>query len=157
MEKMTEKDMAFVKRFSEFVNGEMCSPYRVGKALAEDHRYLIGQKAEVMFAFLEELGRCWEAGYYDERDAWACHLAFEAMEHLVQTTTVIYLQLSLEALAQRLGDLRHRGVVLRKGQSLEELYEERVPLYRQYAHITIDCEKKDISGIVEEIAAILLH
>ncbi len=81
----------------------------------------------------------------------------EAMEHLVQTTTVIYLQLSLEALAQRLGDLRKRGVVLRKGQSLEELYEERVPLYRQYAHITIDCEKKDISGIVEEIAAILLH
>ncbi len=81
----------------------------------------------------------------------------EAMEHFVQTTTVIYLQLSLEALAQRLGDLRKRGVVLRKGQSLEELYEERVPLYRQYAHITIDCEKKDISGIVEEIAAILLH
>lgn len=81
----------------------------------------------------------------------------EAIEHLVQTTTVIYLQLSLEALAQRLGDLRKRGVVLRKGQSLEELYEERVPLYRQYAHITIDCEKKDISGIVEEIAAILLH
>ena len=81
----------------------------------------------------------------------------EAMEHLVQTTTVIYLQLSLEALAQRLGDLRKRGVVLRKGQSLEELYEERVPLYRQYAHITIDCEKKDISGIIEEIAAILLH
>lgn len=81
----------------------------------------------------------------------------EAMEHLVQTTTVIYLQLSLEALAQRLGDLRKRCVVLRKGQSLEELYEERVPLYRQYAHITIDCEKKDISGIVEEIAAILLH
>ena len=84
MEKMTEKDKAFVKRFSEFVNGEMCSPYRVGKALAEDHRYLIGQKAEVMFAFLEELGRCWEAGYYDERDAWACHLAFEAIEHLVK-------------------------------------------------------------------------
>ena len=84
MEKMTEKDKAFVKRFSEFVNGEMCSPYRVGKALAEDHRYLIGQKAEVMFAFLEELGRCWEAGYYDERDAWACHLAFEAVEHLVK-------------------------------------------------------------------------
>ena len=81
----------------------------------------------------------------------------EAMEHLVQTTTVIYLQLSLEALAQRLGDLRKKGVVLRKGQSLEELYEERVPLYRQYAHITIDCEKKDISGIIEEIAAILLH
>ena len=81
----------------------------------------------------------------------------EAMEHLVQTTTVIYLQLSLEALALRLGDLRKRGVVLRKGQSLEELYEERVPLYRQYAHITIDCEKKDISGIIEEIAAILLH
>ena len=81
----------------------------------------------------------------------------EAMEHLVQTTTVIYLQLRLEALAQRLGDLRKRGVVLRKGQSLEELYEERVPLYRQYAHITIDCEKKDISGIIEEIAAILLH
>lgn len=79
----------------------------------------------------------------------------EAMEHFGQSTRVIYLKLSLEALMQRLGDLKEREVALKEGQSLKELYEERVPLYEQYARITIDCEEKDIREIVEEIAAIL--
>lgn len=75
----------------------------------------------------------------------------KAMEHLGRIGIIVYLQLSCEEIAGRLGDLNERGVTLREGQTLEMLYEERVPLYEQYAHITIDCEHLSIREIVEEI------
>ena len=76
----------------------------------------------------------------------------EAMEHLKEIGLVVYLKLSLESIADRLGDLQQRGVALKEGWGLKELYEERVPLYEKYADLTIDCEEKSIRQITEEIA-----
>ncbi len=76
----------------------------------------------------------------------------EAMAHLQEIGTVVYLQLSYESVQERLGDLNKRGVTLKQGQTLRVLYEERIPLYEQYAHIILNCEKKEIRDIVEEIA-----
>ena len=49
----------------------------------------------------------------------------KAMEHLKEIGSVVYLQLSYEAVAERLGDLQERGVALKEGQTLRDLYEER--------------------------------
>ena len=76
----------------------------------------------------------------------------EAMEHLKEIGLVVYLKLSLESIADRLGDLKKRGVALKDGWGLKELYEERVPLYEKYADVIIDCEEKAIREITEEIA-----
>ena len=77
----------------------------------------------------------------------------EAMEHLKEIGLVVYLKLSLESIADRLGDLKQRGVALKEGWGLKELYEERVPLYEKYADLVIDCENKSIRHITEEIAS----
>ncbi len=61
----------------------------------------------------------------------------EAMEHLKEIGTVVYLETSYEILSQRLGNMKDRGVVLKKGQTLEGLFQERVPLYEKYADLTI--------------------
>ena len=53
----------------------------------------------------------------------------EAMEHLREISTVVYLRLSWESLMERLGDLHERGVVLKPGQTLKELMDIRGPLY----------------------------
>ncbi len=74
-----------------------------------------------------------------------------AMEHFKKLGTVVYLKLSCEEIMKRLGDLCERGVTLREGQSLSDLYRERVPLYEKYADIAIDCERLSIREIVEEI------
>lgn len=76
----------------------------------------------------------------------------EAMEHLRRNGTVVYLKLSCEELKLRLGDLNERGVTLRPGQNLEELYEERCPLYEKYAHLTVECGEKMLREIAAEIA-----
>lgn len=75
-----------------------------------------------------------------------------AMEHLREIGTVVYLQLPYEEVADRLGDLNARGVTLQPGQDLKDLYEERVPLYEKYAHITVECSNKMLREIVAEIA-----
>lgn len=62
----------------------------------------------------------------------------EAMEHLKEISTVVYLKLSYEDVKERLGDLVDRGVVLKDGMTLLDLYHERVPYYEKYADITVD-------------------
>ena len=62
----------------------------------------------------------------------------EGLEHLRDISTVVYLKLDYEELAQRLGNLTARGVVLKDGQTLLDLYKERTPLYKKYAHVVIN-------------------
>ncbi|SDI82508.1 shikimate kinase [Pseudobutyrivibrio sp. 49] len=62
----------------------------------------------------------------------------EAMAHLKEIGTVVYLKLDYETLDSRLGSLKGRGVVLKDGQNLKSLYEERVPLYEKYADVIVD-------------------
>ncbi len=76
-----------------------------------------------------------------------------AMRHLKEIGSVVYLKLSCVAIEERLGDLNERGVTLREGQTLRDLFWERTPLYEKYADIIIDCEGKNIREIVAETDA----
>ena len=79
----------------------------------------------------------------------------EAMEHLKSIGTVVYLKLSLQALSKRLGNLKGSGVLLRDGQTLADLYDERTPLYEKYADIVVDEEGKDLEASLESLLEIL--
>lgn len=75
----------------------------------------------------------------------------EAMEHLKNIGRIVYLQLSYEALEKRLGNLKGRGVVLRDGQTLKDIYEERSMLYKKYADIIVNEEDLDIEKTLQKI------
>ena len=75
----------------------------------------------------------------------------EAMEHFSQIATIIYLELDYPVLARRLGNLKKRGVVLRKGQTLKDIYLERIPLYEKYADIIVNEKKCSIEQTVQNI------
>lgn len=64
----------------------------------------------------------------------------DAMRHLGEMGEVLYLKVGVEALQSRLSDMMSRGVALREGQSLRELYDERRSLYEGYADYVIDEE-----------------
>lgn len=74
----------------------------------------------------------------------------KAMEHLREIGTVVYLRLSYQAVNARLRDIKGRGVVLRDGQTLKDLYEERTVLYEKYAHITVDEDGLDVEETLEK-------
>ena len=75
------------------------------------------------------------------------------MRHLKSTGITVYLQLSLPDLLPRLDNLDIRGVVMRAGQTLSDLYRERVPLYERYTDLTIPCGGDDHEAIVAHIVA----
>ena len=73
----------------------------------------------------------------------------EAMEHLKEFPSVVYLKCPYERLTRRLGDLKGRGVVLRDGQTLRSIYDERCALYEKYADITVDEGRHGIEKTLE--------
>lgn len=79
----------------------------------------------------------------------------EAMDHYKNIGKVVYLKVSMDVLTKRLSDVKQRGVVMREGQSLVSLYNERTPLYEKYADITIDEGHKTMEEVVADLLAAL--
>ena len=75
----------------------------------------------------------------------------EAMQQLREIGTVVYLKVSYDILEKRLHDIKGRGVVLKDGQDLRGLYEERVPLYEKYADITVCEDNLNVEQTIEKI------
>ena len=63
-----------------------------------------------------------------------------AMRALAKKGTIVYLKLSYEEIESRLGDLKERGVALKDGFTLRDLYNERTPLYEKYAQVTVELD-----------------
>lgn len=76
----------------------------------------------------------------------------EAMEHYKSIGTVVYLKADFESINRRLSNLEGRGVVLKEGQTLKDLYNERCVLYEKYADITVDEKKMNLADTAKAIA-----
>lgn len=79
----------------------------------------------------------------------------KAMEHLKEISEVVYLKMSYEEMEKRIGNVVDRGVALKPGFTLRDLYNERVPYYEKYADIVIDEEGKTAGETVDELRRII--
>ena len=77
----------------------------------------------------------------------------KAMTHLLDISTVIFLEVSFEEINRRIHNFGTRGIAKSNDQTFRELYDERQILYRKYAEITIDCNRSDQEEIAMQIAA----
>lgn len=80
-----------------------------------------------------------------------------AMQHLGENGYVVFLKVSEPEIERRLADFAERGVAIKDGMTVRDLYNERMPLYEKYADITVDCEGDGgipavIGKIAEELA-----
>ena len=78
-----------------------------------------------------------------------------AMFHFSTIGTIVYLRATYETIASRVSDLVGRGVAVKSGQTLREIYEERKGLYENFAEYTIDVDNLSIEATAQEIAAIV--
>ena len=74
-----------------------------------------------------------------------------AMMYLKEHGYVYYLALPVEQVEKRLHNIKTRGIAMRPGDSIEDVFRRRRALYEEYADITVDCAGKSIEEIVEEI------
>lgn len=77
----------------------------------------------------------------------------KAMAHLKTLGRVVYLCLTFDEVERRLGDLHARGVAIAPGSTLQDLFNERVPLYEKYADLTVHI--RDGNSVRQSVAVLL--
>lgn len=75
----------------------------------------------------------------------------KAMEHLRENGIIVYIRLSLEEIERRVNNIKTRGIAMKKGKTLADVYGERIPLYEKYADIVVDGDSTTIEEGVELI------
>ena len=80
----------------------------------------------------------------------------KAMAHLKAIGRIVYLKLSYPELESRLSNLEGRGVAIKEGYTLKDLYDERVPLYEKYADVVAELDGKDITGALKTVLEALV-
>ncbi len=75
----------------------------------------------------------------------------KSMEHLKKSGKVIYLHLSYDTMIDRIKNITTRGVVVKEGDSLEDMYNERLPMYQKWADVVINCDNNTVEQTVEKI------
>ncbi len=75
----------------------------------------------------------------------------KAMRALKDGGFAVYLHVSCEEIEKRLRNIKTRGVIIKTGQGIGDIYDERLPLYTKYADAVVDCGGKDIEQSLGEI------
>ena len=131
-----------------FIDGDLLIQEQEGKLLSE----IIAERGNEGFLEIEnQVNRDLQADRSVISPGGSVIYGKEAMEHLKQISTVVYLKVSMDTLLERLGDLKERGVAIAEGQTFEDLYRERTILYEKYADVTVDEEGKNAGMIVDEL------
>ena len=73
-----------------------------------------------------------------------------AMRKLKSGGKAVFLDVPLEEIERRINNITTRGIAMQRGETLESVYNERLPLYKKYADITVK------SGNAEETVAEIL-
>ena len=139
----------------KFIDADLLIQERAGKSLQD----IINEEGLDAFKALEEkvlldinaenavIATGGSAVYYES-----------AMEHLKTTGIVVYIDVPLPDVKNRLSNIKTRGVAMAKGQSLDDLYAARKPLYEKYADVTVTSgNKNDMEETVEDIINAILH
>lgn len=75
----------------------------------------------------------------------------EAMKHFKEIGTVVYLKVPFETINSRISSAKNRGVVLKEGQTLKDLYDERTKLFEKYADCIISEEGIDLEETIDKV------
>ena len=79
----------------------------------------------------------------------------ESMKHLKQNGVIVFIDTPVELLEKRLSNITTRGIAADKGETVTEIYGERLPLYKKYADITLDASDGNIEQSVERLIEML--
>ena len=138
----------------KFVDGDLLIQEKAGKGL----QAIINEDGIDAFKKLEEevlgsidvtnavIATGGSAVYYDS-----------AMQHLKKDGIILYIDVPIEDIKKRLRNIKTRGVAMGKGQTLDDLYALRKPLYEKYAELTVkSSNRQSMEDTVEDILNKLL-
>ena len=72
------------------------------------------------------------------------------MAQLKQNSVVIFLDVPIAELEQRISNFSTRGIARRPDQNFDDLFDERSTLYQRYADIRLDCSNLSIDEVLQK-------
>ncbi|MBQ2824959.1 MAG: shikimate kinase [Clostridia bacterium] len=79
----------------------------------------------------------------------------KAMAHLKEIATVVYIDVSLDELKRRLVNIKTRGITFGKGETLDDIFNIRTPLYNKHADIIVNADEFSIEETVTKLTELL--
>lgn len=76
-----------------------------------------------------------------------------AMNHLQDISTIVFLEVKVNEILKRIHNYETRGIAKARSQTFQDLFDERQLLYKKYAELTIDSNKRSQEEIAEIIAS----
>lgn len=132
----------------DFIDADLLIQRREGRLLSEIIR---DEGLDGFLAIENDVCRCINASRAVIATGGSAVYGEEAMRHLDEIGWIVWLNADFETIRGRLSDIRGRGVVLRDGQTLEALYEERAVLYRRWADLTVNEDSQGLEATVEAV------
>ena len=80
----------------------------------------------------------------------------KAMSYLNDNSIVIYLDIPISSVMQRVGDYSNRGFAEPNGKSPQDVFNQRTVLYKKWCHITID-GTYDVDTVAKNITKYFLE
>lgn len=136
----------------EFIDTDLLIQKRYGKLLHEiiDERGIDGfKKCEEQVLLELDLNNCIIA------TGGSVIYTDKGMKHLRSLGKVVFINVDYVNISERLNNIKTRGVVMEKGQTLKELYDERLPLYKKYSDLIMDVSGENIEETVSRLVELL--
>lgn len=77
-----------------------------------------------------------------------------SMQHLKENGVVLYLKLSPDNIEKRIKNIKTRGIAAKKGETIDDIYRQRSPLYEKYCDYSVDCNDKEMEEVLETIVTL---
>lgn len=82
-------------------------------------------------------------------------LSDDAMKHLQSLGQIIFIDVPLADLKNRLHNIHTRGIAMTKDQNIDDIYRQRLPLYRKYADYVFDAGSGQVEELVDKLSGLL--
>ena len=136
----------------KFIDCDLVIQEKTGKLLHE----IIAEKGVENFLALEEEINC---EIFSENaiisTGGSAVYSQRAMKHFKSLGKVLYIKIDYDTLKERLGDYSHRGIAQRQGETLLDMYNERVPLYEKWADVTqdsLDTMSETVTSLIRTVS-----
>jgi len=81
--------------------------------------------------------------------------ATEGMRHLKRIGKVIYIAVDFQEIQKRIQNIHTRGIIMEEHQSLQDVYNERIKLYENYADVIVNIKEQTIEETVSLLVELL--
>lgn len=80
----------------------------------------------------------------------------DAMKNLLNNSKCVFIDVPLQEIKRRVKNIDTRGIAMEKGDTLDTLYQKRMPKYREYADITVEVKQNSrIENVANKILDML--